>query len=104
MILKDKKLVSQINGKKGGRPKQDSNIRIELPNIEFVILTPEQYNSLLEKYGYELIKKALEILDGWFKTGSKDAKRYKGKNNYAHFRSDGWVINTASMALNLRRE
>ena len=48
MILKDKKVVSQINGKKGGRPKQDSNIRIELPDVEFVILTPNQYSSLLE--------------------------------------------------------
>lgn len=104
MILKDKKVVSQINGKKGGRPKQDSNIRIELPDVEFVILTPNQYSSLLEKYGYELIRKALEILDSWLKTGSKESKKYKGKNNYAHFRSDGWLINTASMALNLHRE
>ena len=104
MILKDKKLVSQINGKKGGRPKQDSKIRIELPEIEFVILTPNQYSSLLERYGYELIKKALEILDSWLKTGSKDARKYKGKNNYAHFRSDGWVINTASMVLNPHKE
>ena len=64
MILKDKKIVSQNNGKKGGRPKQDSKIRIELPEIELVILTPNQYSSLIEKYGYELIRKALEILSG----------------------------------------
>ncbi len=104
MILKDRKLISQCNGKKGGRPKQDSKIRIELPEVEFVILTPNQYNSLLEKYGYELIRKALEILDGWLKRGGKASEKYKGKNNYAHFRSDGWVINTAIMALNLHRE
>ena len=104
MILKDKKIVSQNNGKKGGRPKQDSKIRIELPEIELVILTPNQYSSLIEKYGYELIRKALEILDSWLKRGSKDSKKYRGKNNYAHFRSDGWVINTAFMALNLHRE
>ena len=104
MILKDKKIVSQNNGKKGGRPKQDSKIRIELPEIELVILTPNQYSSLIEKYGYELIRKALEILDKWLKRGSKDSKKYRGKNNYAHFRSDGWVINTAFMALNLHRE
>ena len=104
MILKDKKIVSQNNGKKGGRPKQDSKIRIELPEIELVILTPNQYSSLIEKYGYELIRKALEILDSWLKRRSKDSKKYRGKNNYAHFRSDGWVINTAFMALNLHRE
>ena len=95
MILKNKKIVSKLNGKKGGRPKQDSKIRIELPDIDFVILTPEQYNSLVEKYGYELIKKALFILDKWLKTGGKASEKYVGKNNYAHFRSDGWVINTA---------
>lgn len=104
MILKNRSLISKYNGKKGGRPKQDSKIRIELPEIELVILTPNQYNSLVEKYGYELIKKALSILDDWLKRGSKDSLKYKGKNNYAHFRSDGWVINTASMALGLHKE
>ena len=87
--------ASKINGLKGGRPKQDSKIRIELPEIELVILTPTQYGSLLEKYGYELLRKSLHILDSWLKSGSKDANKYVGKNNYAHFRSDGWVINSA---------
>lgn len=91
----DKKISAIENGKKGGRPRQDSKIYIELPDIELVILTPTQYNSLLEKYGYELLKKSLLILDNWLKTKSKYASRYIGKNNYAHFRSDGWVINTA---------
>ena len=59
----DRNLVCKINGKKGGRPKQDSSIRIELPEIDLVILTPAQYGSLLEKYGYELLRKALLILN-----------------------------------------
>ena len=104
MIVQDRNIISKINGKKGGRPKQDSRIRIELPEIELVILTPSQYNSLLEKYGYELLKKALTIFDKWLKTGGRASKKYVGKNNYAHFRSDGWVINTAFMALNPRKE
>lgn len=87
--------TSRINGQKGGRPKQDSSIRIELPDIDLVILTPTQYGSLLEKYGYELLRKALFILDEWLKSGSRVASRYVGKNNYAHFRSDGWVVNEA---------
>ena len=81
--------------KKCGRPKQDSSIRIELQGIDLVILTPSQYDSLLEKYGYDLLKKALFILDNWLKSGSKPAEKYIGKNNYAHFRSDGWVVNEA---------
>ena len=93
----DKKYSSRLNGKKGGRPRQDSKIRIELPDINLVILTPGQYNSLLEKYGYELIRKALIILDGWLNTPS--GNKYAGKNNYAHFRSDGWVVNRAKSLL-----
>ena len=92
----DRKRLSCIeNGKKGGRPKQDSNIYIELPEIDLVILTPNQYGSLLEKYGYDLLRKSLLILDKWLKSKNKTAEKYVGKNNYAHFRSDGWVINTA---------
>lgn len=90
-----KRKIFRNNGLKGGRPKQDSKIRIELPGIDLVILTPTQYNSLIEKYGYELIRKALQILDSWLKSGSKISGQYVGKNNYAHFRSDGWVVNTA---------
>ena len=90
-----KTTINRINGLKGGRPKQDSKIRIELPDIDLVILTPIQYGSLLEKYGYELLQKALFILDNWLKSGSKYAIKYVGKNNYAHFRSDGWVVNEA---------
>ena len=33
--------------------------------------------------------------DKWLKSGSKASSQYIGKNNYAHFRSDGWVVNTA---------
>ena len=90
--------VNKINGRKGGRPKQDSKIRIELPEIDLVILTPTQYGSLLEKYGYDLLRKALLIFDDWLKTGTKYSKQYVGRNNYAHFRSDGWLINEAKMS------
>ena len=44
-------IASIENGKKGGRPKYDSKIRVIIPNIDFVILTPSQYGSLIEKYG-----------------------------------------------------
>ncbi len=95
MIIDNRRAFCKINGKKGGRPKQDSKIRIELPDISLVILTPTQYGSLLEKYGYDLLRKSLLILDEWLLRGGKNAQKYIGKNNYAHFRSDGWVINEA---------
>jgi len=95
MTTRDRKLICKLNGQKGGRPKQDSRIRIELPDIDLVILTPTQYGSLLEKYGYKILRKALLILDKWLSSGGKNSKKYVGRNNYAHFRSDGWVINEA---------
>ena len=55
-------LTSILNGRKGGRPKSDLKVRIEIPDINLVILTPKQYNSLIERYGYELLNKALKIL------------------------------------------
>lgn len=91
----NKQEASRNNGKKGGRPSQDSTICIELPEINLVILTQTQYNSLVEKYGYMLIKKALMILDNWLETGGHASAKYVGKNNYGHFRSDGWLLNEA---------
>lgn len=96
-MISNRKQICKINGSKGGRPKQDSSIRIELPDINLVILTPTQYGSLLEKYGYDLLRKALLILDNWLLHGGRASKKYIGKNNYAHFRSDGWVINEAKL-------
>ncbi len=95
MIAKDRRIVCRQNGKKGGRPKQDSKIRIELPDVDLVILTPTQYGSLLEKYGYDLLRRALLILDEWLLLGGRASQKFVGKNNYAHFRSDGWVVNEA---------
>lgn len=100
MIIKNRKLISKYNGRKGGRPKPDSEIRIELPEINLVVLTPNQYNSLLEKYGYELLRNALLILDKWLLSGSRPAEKHIGRNNYAHFRSDGWLLNEAKKIIN----
>ena len=94
------KNTSKRNGKKGGRPVSNNCIRIEIPDIEFVILTSNQYFTLIKKYGEALLNKALQILEEWLKTSPKGTK-YRGKNNYAHFRSDGWVINTAKMKENV---
>ena len=87
-------LTSILNGRKGGRPKSDLKVRIEIPDINLVILTPKQYNSLIERYGYELLNKARKILENWL-SKSPEGEKFRGKNNYAHFRTDGWVINMA---------
>ena len=84
----------KVNGKKGGRPMYDCDIKIEIPECSLVILTPYQYSTLLEKYGYNILMKALSIFESWLKS-SPEGEKYRGKNNYGHFRSDGWVINTA---------
>ena len=85
---------SQRNGRKGGRPKVTNQNNFKLPNITLVILTQYQYEALLEKYGYKLITNALNIFEEWLKSSPEGAK-YRGKNNYGHFRNDGWVINSA---------
>lgn len=98
MTFKKKKIYCTYNGQKGGRPKQDSNSYITLPDVNLVMLTDEQYNTLLEKYGVKILNTALKIFDNWLLRGGI-AFKYIGKNNYAHFRSDGWVINEAKRML-----
>lgn len=98
MTFKNKNWINKINGQKGGRPKQDKEIYIEIPEIKLVNLTSNQYKILKDKYGEKTLKKAICILDDWLRSGSPCAEKYIGKNNYAHFRSDGWVINQAIKA------
>ena len=95
MTFKSKKWFHQNNGSKGGRPKQDSKVYIKIPEINLVNITPEQYETLIEKYGDTIVKNALSILDRWLNSGSRSAEKYIGKNHYAHFRSDGWVLHEA---------
>ena len=96
MTFKSKKWFHQNNGSKGGRPKQDSKVYIKIPEINLVNITPEQYETLIIKYGDKIVKKALLALDKWLASGSPSAEKYLNKNHYAHFRSDGWVLHQAS--------
>lgn len=103
MTFKSKKWFRKNNGQKGGRPKQDSKIYIQIPGIKFVILSPKQYTTLVQRYGSELLTVALRIFDEWLNSGSPLSGKYLGKNNYASFRSDGWVINEAANILNITK-
>ena len=85
----------RLNGEKGGRPKGNAYISSFLiPEFNMIILTEHQYDTLLNRYGTALLNKALYIFQQWLLT-SPNSEKYKGKNNYAHFRADGWVINEA---------
>ena len=95
MTFKKKKFFHKSNGQKGGRPRQDSSIHITLPDVKFVELTSEQYFTLLDKYGADLLVIALKILDDWLWHGRNTSCKYTGKNHYAYFRSDGWLVNEA---------
>lgn len=94
----NRRYSSKVNGKKGGRPTYEKVKNMTFKDVELIILTPNQYGTLLEKYGYKLLMQALMILENWFRT-SPEGEKYIGKNNYAHFRSDGWVINEAKHSL-----
>lgn len=85
--------ISRLNGKKGGRPSYKTEITAALDGIQFVILTEHQYNSLIERYGYAILEKALNLLEKWLST-SPDAVENRRKNHYAYFRRDGWLINS----------
>ena len=85
------------NGKKGGRPKGSSYKTVFIiPEYSSVILTKQQYSKLLERFGAEVLKIALSIFENWL-NNSPVGYKYKGKNNYAHFRADGWLINEAKL-------
>jgi len=99
MSFKSKQWFHKHNGSKGGRPRQDSGIYIKIPKIKFVNLTSQQYENLINRYGQSILLKAIVILDNWLKSGSPNATKFIGKNNYSHFRSDGWVINEAKRSL-----
>ena len=86
------------NGEKGGRPKSNTySSGFIIPGFNTIILTENQYCTLIERYGTDIIKAALKILAEWLST-SPCGYKYKGKNNYAQFRSDGWLINEAKSA------
>lgn len=94
-----KKNNFKLNGEKGGRPRGSSYMStFVIPGFDTVILTEHQYYALIKRFGTKLINKALEIFEKWLLT-SPSAYKYKGKNNYAHFRSDGWLINEAKSSI-----
>lgn len=102
-----KRVYSIENGKKGGRPSFENNNNqrkvFEMPELNIIFLTENQYETLIERYGYKLISNALRILQSWLKSSPIGGK-HRGKNNYAQFRSDGWLIYEAKQMLNKSKQ
>ena len=86
--------ISAMNGKKGGRPKPDTEDCYRACECKNVTLSYKQYLTLLTRYGENLLTLSIKILENWLQNNPAGYK-YRGKNNYAFFRADGWLINTA---------
>lgn len=84
-----------VNGCKGGRPKDEDSPRKIFEDYETVILTESQWEKIVAKRGEELALAMVKILDNWLSLNGTTAKQYVGKNNYGHFKGDGWVLNEA---------
>ena len=94
-----KKSSYKKNGEKGGRPKSSTySSGFVITGFDNVILTENQYYLLIERFGKDIINTALKILETWLSTSPLGYK-YKGRNNYALFRSDGWLINEARLSI-----
>lgn len=100
LISKIEKSKRKTQNNKGGRRKVSVNECIKLKENELVNLTKNQYSKLIHKYGYLFIKNAINIFNEWLKQNTNISKRYLDKNNYAHFRIDGWVIAQTQKVLN----
>jgi len=89
---------------KCGRKKISPDDSMDLDSISSVNITLKQYQKLLVKYGELFVKKALEIFDSWLLLGSRETIKYINKNNYGHFRADGWLIYETKVALGVADE
>lgn len=86
----------EIRNKRREAAKQtDRTNDVNLDGIELVRLTENQYQKLVELYGEDVTIEAIKILEKWFAKKGKVQKGYIGRNNYGHFRKDGWVIPAA---------
>lgn len=85
--------------KAGGRAKISKYENIKIKDAEFVNLTKQQYEKLLDRYGYTFTSKALQLLNNLLKQNTKKSESYKNRNNYWLFRSDSWLIRETKLAL-----
>lgn len=91
-ILLDALYPESGKKKNSGRKKVKPQESTEIKNAPNVNLTQKQYENLIKKYGQVFTRNAIGILNTWFAGKTRTVKKFLGKNNYAHFRSDGWLI------------
>lgn len=93
------------NGCKGGRPKDEESPRKDFgEDIENVTLTESQWERIVAKRGEKLAYQMVKVLEEWLAIGGATAKQYIGKNNYGHFKSDGWVYQEAKKIIEKEEE
>lgn len=91
----DKNKQRAKNGQRGGRPKESNLPRKHFENYDFINITEEQFNKIVDKYGLKTTMRIIELLDDWFAKDGKTVQQYLGKNHYAHFRKDNWAVQKA---------
>jgi hypothetical protein len=87
------------NGVKGGRPNDNDAPRIDIKDVEYVNLTEPQYKRACEKFGENIVNKAISCLESWLALKGRTQEQYLGKNHYGFFKSDNWVIKKAQAAI-----
>lgn len=83
----------ELRKKRSMSAKQTDRVNdIKLDGIEYVRLTEKQYKKLIDTWGDDVANEAIKVLDNWLAKNGSAQKGYIGRNNYGHFRSDGWVM------------
>lgn len=93
-------------GKTGQKPKpktpkktKDKPEYMAIPDCEYVLLTQDEHNKIIKKWGEVKAAKMIEILDAWLGRNTKNAIAARGKDHYGYFRKDSWVSNNADEEL-----
>ena len=75
-------------------------LKEDIKNFGRVLLTQKQYEKLVESYGEDLSKFAIQLLNEKILANKNDTNLYNAKNHYQYFRKDGKIINFAMEMLN----
>lgn len=96
-----KRWQKQTKKGKVSEPKEEPKIDyVKFDNFEFVKLTADEWQKILEKWGNTKAIAMVEYLDIWLDSGTKKAKEArKAKSHKSYFRCDGWVSQGADELL-----
>lgn len=83
------------------KPKQPKPkvVYVPIPECEFVHLTQEELEKVINKWGEHKAFKMVEVLDDWLGKGTKTSAEARNKDHYGYFRKDSWVSTRADEEL-----